>query len=262
MLFLRLTAVALRLRLVGALVAIVRRSGRGLGRLGRLGRLGLRGLGLRGLGLRGLGFGRLGFRGLRRGVRGRLRVGLRSRCGVAALRERIEPDLQGGEVHVVGHPGRGGLGEVDDHVQRLEEEVAELRRVGELAVAHLDHDVLEAVRDVRDLYETDHARRALEGVRVAQHLLDERPVARLRLEHDDALVEALEEVGGLLLELAYERAAVELDHRFLFTSGVLAGPARYSTSLNASPIWLESRAMPASISAEPATCLLPAAVCW
>jgi hypothetical protein len=104
------------------------------------------------------------------------------------------------------------LRQEDDHVERLEEDVRHLGRIRHLPVAHLDHDVLEPVRDVRDLDEADHARGTLERVRVAKHLVDERAVARVALEHDDAFVEALEVLPGLFLELAYERAAVELDH--------------------------------------------------
>ncbi len=62
--------------------------------------------------------------------------------------------------------------------------------------------------------------RALERVGVAQHLVDELAVARVALERDDALVQALEKLLRLFLELAYERAAVELDHAAVsFASG-------------------------------------------
>ena len=50
------------------------------------------------------------------------------------------------------------------------------------------------MRDVRYLDEADHARRALERVGVAKHLVDELAVARVALERDDALVQALEKV--------------------------------------------------------------------
>ncbi len=195
---------------------------------------------------------------LRRGRRFDRRCWRRARRGgrrVAVVGDGAELGLQRLEIERVVGVLAAVLHEVDDRVERLEEVVAHLGGVGQVAVAHLHHDVFEPVRDVADVDEPDHARRALERVGIAQHLIDERLVVGLCLERDDALVQALQEVGCLFLELGDERAAVEVDHVFaLALSRVLAmpGPRRRTPSLPAptpspSPRAARRLQLPASI---------------
>ncbi len=160
-------------------------------------------------------------------------------------RDRGQPSLQRFEIEGVVNVLAAVLHEVDDRVEGLEEVVAHLRGVGQLAIADLDHDVLEPVRDVADVDEPDHPRRALQRVGVAEHLLDERLVVRLRLEGDHALVQTLQKVCGLFLELGDERAAVEVDHVLaLALSRVRAipGPRRRTPNPLAPTPWPSPRA--------------------
>jgi hypothetical protein len=126
-----------------------------------------------------LGAQRLAVRGLRRvGVARRIRVSravlVRCLCCVGLVGRRTRGGRSGGRIRLARRDGRkarveafdvdvgrkrlpGALAQEDDHVERLEERVRHLGHVRHLPVSHLDHDVLEAVRDVRDLHQPDHA---------------------------------------------------------------------------------------------------------
>ena len=53
--------------------------------------------------------------------------------------------------------------------------------------------------------------------------VDELAVARVGLERDDALIEALQQVLRLFLELRYECASVELDHHCISPGSATQG---------------------------------------